>query len=94
MKSIFTLLVMGLTLTACSDEGVKSFKLNHNERLLIDSLYKVQVDTLKKDYDSICIEMKDDLRQHLVDSIIRQRIQDEEKLRKRIENQNIENDDQ
>jgi hypothetical protein len=58
--------------------------LNYKDRQMVDSLFRVQVDSLKPLLDSICDVRFDSAVQHTVDSIIQERQSEKEKYLERL----------
>jgi hypothetical protein len=87
-KYIAHLLVLTLVLTisvGCQGEDDRpQFRLTSRERAQVDTLFSRTVDSVRLKMDSICTSQQDSLLDYAVDSLLRSRRQDEEKLRQRI----------
>ncbi|MEZ4987871.1 MAG: hypothetical protein R2795_23055 [Saprospiraceae bacterium] len=84
---LYRLLTIGMTtflLTACggNQPGV-NLRLTPAERAQIDTLYRVQLDSLRPVWDSLCTTGRDGRLQQAVDSIVKERLEEEALLRER-----------
>ena len=88
MTSDFRLLIFTLLLClGCSkNEPEEDFtlRLTVNERTRIDTLYANQVPALRDSLDSLCTARFESLVQHVQDSIIKERLAEEARLRARL----------
>jgi hypothetical protein len=84
MKINALALIFSLTLlcVACTEEPPPT--LNYKERQLVDSLFKLQVDSFRPRYDSICNAQFDSLVKHNTDSMMDARMKEIEKYLERI----------
>lgn len=71
-----------ITLSACTPDPPPT--LNYKDRQLVDSLFRLQVDSIKPILDSICDLQFDSAVQHTVDSIMKERQSEIEKYLDRI----------
>jgi hypothetical protein len=74
-----------LLVAACGGKSAEvSLRLTPKERGQIDTLYTIQLDSLRPHWDSLCeARYETDLRR-AVDSIVAQRIEEEIRLRSRL----------
>ena len=72
--------------TACTPDPPPT--LNYKDRQLVDSLFRMQVDSLKPLMDSLCDLRFDSAVQHTVDSIMQERQSEIKKYLERIKNEN------
>jgi hypothetical protein len=77
---------LALLCVACTEEPPPT--LNYKDRQLVDSLFKLQVDSLRPRYDSICNAQFDSLVKHHTDSMMDARMKEIEKYLQRIKQGN------
>jgi hypothetical protein len=85
MKFIYFLTLIFLSacfLPACTEDPPPA--LSYRDRELIDSLFRLQADTLRPIYDSLCIARMDSMVNRNVDSIMQERLAEIEKYLERI----------
>ena len=81
---LLMLSIVTLGLTACENEQGVTARLTSRERTRIDTLYSLEVTELRPQWDSLCEVRHDSLVAFAVDSIVRVRAEEEERLRQRI----------
>lgn len=83
------LLLLLLCLTACGGKksGAAKVRLSSNERALMDSLYIKQIEILRPEWDSLCEASYESSVAAAVDSLITTRLEEEIRLRARINQQ-------
>lgn len=88
---LFLTIGLSFLLAACGsdDSDNKQFKLSYRERVIVDSIVNAATKTLGPKMDSICKAQEQMMIQHLTDSIVQRRKQEEIKLR----NRNLKNND-
>ncbi|MEO1260128.1 MAG: hypothetical protein AAFZ15_15140 [Bacteroidota bacterium] len=75
-----------ITTSACTADPPPT--LNYKDRQLVDSLFRLQVDSLKPLMDSLCDLRFDSAVQHTVDSIMQERQSEIEQYLERIKSEN------
>lgn len=81
-------LSLTLVLTACGGKrGEAKVRLSSNERSLMDSLYIKQIESLRPHWDSLCEQNFKTSVAEAVDSLIKTRLEEEIRLRARINKQ-------
>jgi len=85
MKRILWVIVSGVLLFgwACNDQPNIELRLTPAERNRIDTLYNARLDSLRPIWDSLCDANYQTLVRNAVDSIVKQRLQEEKRLRAR-----------
>lgn len=74
-------------ITACDNQTQNvSLRLTPTERNRIDTLYTSKLDSLRPIWDSLCEQRYPEMVQLAVDSIVNQRLAEEERLRTRTAN--------
>ncbi|NRB47837.1 MAG: hypothetical protein HRU41_09215 [Saprospiraceae bacterium] len=78
-----------LSLSACGGKksGAAKVRLSSNERALMDSLYIKQIEQLRPMWDSLCTANFETSVAQAVDSLITTRLEEEVRLRARINQQ-------
>ncbi|MBI5914000.1 MAG: hypothetical protein HY842_01370 [Bacteroidetes bacterium] len=71
-----------LLATSCTEEAPPT--LSYQERELVDSLFRMQVDTLKPRYDSLCTARFDSAVQFKTDSMLKVRTAEIQKYLERL----------
>jgi hypothetical protein len=88
LRSHFVVIIILCFFTnACSDQktGV-SLRLTHAERVRIDSIYTSRLDSLRPIWDSLCEAGYDSSLKVALDSIVSERLEEEDRLRSRVSN--------
>jgi hypothetical protein len=86
-KTAFLLFFFFLLLTAaCTKDPPPT--LSYKDRELVDSLYRLQVDSLNPGIDSLCKARFDSAVQHNVDSMMQERLSEIEKYLERVKREN------
>lgn len=81
-------LCLTLVLSACGGKrGEAKVRLSSNERSLMDSLYIKQIEALRPHWDSLCELNFETSVAEAVDSLIKTRLEEEIRLRARINKQ-------
>lgn len=85
-KSLLGVLIaLGLILSACGGKrGEAKVRLSSNERALMDSLYIKEIEVLRPQWDSLCELRYESEVAKAVDSLIKTRLEEEIRLRARI----------
>ncbi len=89
-SSLFGLLLLLLILlSACGGKksGAAKVRLSSNERALMDSLYIKKIEVLRPKWDSLCKARYESSVAAAVDSLITTRLEEEVRLRARINQQ-------
>ena len=73
---------------ACEPPEEAPIRLTSRERIQIDTLANQQIDSLRIKMDSICEHIYQDLLSRAVDSLVKVRKMEEDKLRARIQREN------
>lgn len=82
------LIIMSLMLSACGGKrGEAKVRLSSNERALMDSLYIKEIEVLRPKWDSLCEQRYESAVAQAVDSLIKTRLEEEIRLRARINKQ-------
>ena len=85
--SFYLIALIFITFTACDNQTQNvSLRLTPTERNRIDTLYTSQLDSLRPIWDSLCDQRYPEMVASAVDSIVKQRLEEEERLRTRISN--------
>ena len=85
--SFYLIAVIFFALTACDNQTQNvSLRLTPTERNRIDTLYTSQLDSLRPIWDSLCELHYSRMVELAVDSIVEQRLEEEERLRARTTN--------
>ena len=82
----FLIFICLLLVSACTPDPPPT--LNYKDRQLVDSLFRLEVDSLKPLLDSICDLRFDSAVQHTVDSLMQERQSEIEKYLERIKKEN------
>jgi hypothetical protein len=88
-RFFFPLLCLGLMFSGLSCSGKKqnmSLRLTPTERNRIDTLYTSRLDSLRPIWDSLCEDRYAEVVRLAVDSIVDQRLEEEQRLRARTAN--------
>ena len=80
--SIYNFLFFISLSTSCTPDPPPT--LNYKDRQMVDSLFRIQVDSLKPLFDSLCDMRFDSAVQHNVDSIIEERKSEKDKYLERL----------
>jgi hypothetical protein len=80
--SLFAILLLGLV-SACGNDGNVTLRLTPAERSRIDTLYRIQLDSLRPIWEQACETNYPKMVRAAVDSIVTERIAEEERLRAR-----------
>ncbi|GEM_PF-4282322 len=83
LKPIYFSFILLFSLSACEEPEIK---LDRAARRTIDTLVNYQLDSISPILDSLCKATKEDVIQHAVDSIVKERQKREERLRLNISN--------
>lgn len=82
LSTVMALLLMALI--ACDNQKQNvSLRLTPTERSRIDTLYTAKLDSLRPIWDSLCEQRYDSMVKLALDSIVEQRLEEEERLRAR-----------
>ncbi len=85
--SFYLTAVLFFVLTACDNQTQNvSLRLTPTERNRIDTLYTNQLDSLRPIWDSLCEQRYPRMVKLAVDSIVKQRLEEEVRLRTRTAN--------
>lgn len=85
--TFYLIAVIFFVLTACDNQTQNvSLRLTPTERNRIDTLYTNQLDSLRPIWDSLCEQRYSQMVKLAVDSIVAQRLEEEERLRARTAN--------
>ena len=85
--SFFLIVIILFALTTCDNQTQNvSLRLTPTERNRIDTLYTSQLDSLRPIWDSLCELRYSRMVELAVDSIVEQRLEEEERLRARTTN--------
>lgn len=82
MFRLFFVLIMLTTAAACGEEA--PLTMTWEERSLADSLFQVEVNSLRAEMDSLCNEHFDSMKNYYIDSLWTDRIQEIQKQLERI----------
>ncbi|MCB0562043.1 MAG: hypothetical protein H6573_08225 [Lewinellaceae bacterium] len=88
VKSILTGVFIATLLMGCEPPEEAPIRLTSRERIRIDTLANQQIDSLRIKMDSICEHIYQDLLSRAVDSLVKVRKMEEDKLRARIQREN------
>lgn len=81
---LFVLSIIGTLLFSCDNKKTDvHLRLTHTENKLIQKAYQNRLDSLRPLWDSLCELNHDKMLSHALDSIIKQRLAEEEILRNR-----------
>lgn len=81
-------IALSLVLSACGGKrGEAKVRLSSNERALMDSLYIKEIEVLRPRWDSLCDLRYESAVAQAVDSLIKTRLEEEIRLRARINKQ-------
>ncbi len=84
-KSLLAITLFIALLASCEPPEEAPIRLTSRERIRIDTLATRQIDSMRPIMDSICEASKAEFLQRSVDSLVRVRRLEEEKLRARIQ---------
>ena len=77
--------MISFSLLSCGGKNTDvNLRLTHAENKKIEALYTSQLDSLRPLWDSLCVLNHDKMVRHALDSIIKERLEEEALLRNRI----------
>ncbi len=82
LSPLFVLLLLGLA-SGCGNDGNVTLRLTPAENSRIDTLYRIQLDSLRPIWEQACETNYPKMVRTAVDSIVTERIAEEERLRAR-----------
>jgi len=85
LSPLFALFLLGLA-SGCGNDGNVTLRLTPAENSRIDTLYRTQLDSLRPIWEQACETNYPKMVRAAVDSIVTQRIAEEERLRARTQN--------
>ena len=88
LKVLFSyslIIVISVSLLACGGKNNDvNLRMTHTENKKIEALYTSRLDSLRPLWDSLCVMNHDKMVSHALDSIIKERLEEEALLRNRI----------
>lgn len=79
------IIVISFLLFACGGKNNDvNLRMTHAENKKIEALYTSRLDSLRPLWDSLCIMNHDEMVSHALDSIIKERLEEEALLRNRL----------
>lgn len=79
MLRFLSLCFVVLSVFSCSEAPTK-YELSRSERKVVDSTFRVRMNTIKSEMDSLCTSERTQNKQHIKDSLIKVRLEEIENV--------------